>query len=138
MRKFSLIQDLALGGLSDAELEATRLSSLQNADGRFEPVVQLLLVRAVPVIEMICRERGAARGLRREQTLLAIGDASARLVLRMRRPVRQPTVGAIAAQLAAECVDAQTAGRTNGHRLALPHPHLRLVREDARTDWGTL
>lgn len=138
MRKLSLIQDLALGRLSDAELEATRLRSLQNGDGRFEPVVQLLLVRAVPVIEMICRERGGARGLSYEQTLLAIGDASARLVLRMRRPVRQPAVGAIAAQLAAACVDAQTTGMTNRHRLAQPYPHLRLVTEAARTDWGTL
>jgi hypothetical protein len=99
--------EVLLRRLDDLELEVVRHQFLLDRDERFELVLRLLVVRAVPTIERVCRERGAALGLNRSKVGLAIEDASARLLLRLSRPDELPPVGAIAAQIAALCADAQ-------------------------------
>ena len=96
-----------LRGLDDLELEILRHQFLLDRDERFEPVLRLLVVRAVPTIERVCRERGVTLGLDRSKVGLAIEDASARLLLRLSRAEELPPVGAIAAHIAARCTDAQ-------------------------------
>ena len=125
MRKLTLISELRLEAMTDVQLESARFAYVTNQDERLEPVVQLLLVRAVPVIELVCRERGARSGLTTEQTMLAMADTTARLALRVRRPARLPAVNAVAARIAARAVDAQLLVPRNQH--ALVQPHLRLV-----------
>jgi hypothetical protein len=93
--------------LDDLELELVRHQFLVDRDERFELALRLLVVRAVPVIERVCRERGVVLGLARPKVGLAIEDASARLLLRLTQPEELPPVGAIAAQIAAHCADAQ-------------------------------
>ena len=116
-----------LASLDDVELENRRLAFLEAGDGQSAVAIVLLSVRAVPVIELICRERGAVRGLSSDGTLLAIDDAAARLMLRLHRAVPLPPVGAIAAQLAAACIDAQPPGRSNSHQLAAGRARLTVV-----------
>lgn len=99
--------EVLLRGLDDLELEIVRHQFLLDRDERFEVTLRLLVVRAVPVIERVCRERGVALGLGRSKVGLAIEDASARLLLRLSQPEELPPVGAIAAQIAARCTDAQ-------------------------------
>lgn len=103
-----------LRGFDDLQLEVVRHQFLLERDERFEVVLRLLVVRAVPVIEQVCRERGRTFGLNASEVGLAIEDASARLLLRLSRPEELPLVAAMAAQIAARCVDAQ-------------RPELRLV-----------
>jgi hypothetical protein len=137
MRRNDLSESRALNVLDDLELETRRLSCLRAGDAGFEAVVVVLCVRAIPVIERVCRERGASRGLDRERTLLAIEDAAARLALRLHRLAPLPTVGAISAQLAATCTDAQPVGRSNRHQLAARRPNLVLVSDlGARDNWS--
>jgi hypothetical protein len=127
MMRVDLSESRTLSLLDDLELEACRLAFLRAGDERFEAAVVVLCVRAVPIIELVCRERGADRGLGSEATLLAVEDAAARLVLRLHRLVSLPPVGAIAAQFAATCADAQPTGKTNCYQLAVRRAHLTLV-----------
>ena len=99
--------EVLLRGLDDLELEIVRHQFLLDRDERFEAALRLLVLRAVPVIERVCRERGVTLGLNRSKVGLAIEDASARLLLRLSQREELPPVGAIAAQIAAHCVDAQ-------------------------------
>ena len=85
-------------------------------------VIRELVLRAVRVIESVCRARGTDRGLSREQILKAIDDASVRVLLRLNRPDRQPAVTAVAAEIAAACVDAQTPAAPAQPRLAPRRP----------------
>jgi hypothetical protein len=109
--------EVLLRGLDDLELEIVRHQFLLDRDQRFEVALRLLVLRAVPVIERVCRERGVALGLGRSKVGLAIEDASARVLLRLSQPEELPPVGAIAAQIAAVCTDAQ---RPQLHGLPLP------------------
>ena len=99
--------EVLLRELDDLELEIVRHQFLLDRDRRFELALRLLVVRAVPTIERVCRERGVALGLNGPKVGLAIEDASARLLLRLSQPDELPPVGAIAAQIAAACADAQ-------------------------------
>lgn len=127
MTRLSLNENRKLADLDDLELESRRLVFLSAGDARSELAVVLLCVRAVPVIELVCRERGATRGLGHDRTLLAVEGAAARLLLRLHRMVPLPPVGAIAAQLAAACVDSQSVRTANRHQLAAGRARLALV-----------
>jgi hypothetical protein len=130
--------------LDDFELEAVRAEMVASRDERLEQVVRVLVLRAVVVIENVCRTRGKARGLSRDQILRAIDDASARMLLRLERSDPQPTITAVAAEIAATCVDACEPEPAIGPRLAPRRPELRVVDKVAdalddgrirRNDW---
>lgn len=127
--------------LGEGELETLRRSLLASDDEHFELVLRRLVVRVVPAIEQVCRQRGEQRGLTGAQIGLAIEDGCARLLLRLHRPDRLAPVSAIAAEIAADCVDAQQPRPAGPRRLAPESPQLRLVRRDGqrfeRNDWRT-
>ena len=116
--------ELAFRRLDDLALEEVRVQMVADGDGCLELVIRVLVLRAVRAIESVCRTRGADRGLSREQVLKAIDDASVRLLLRLNRPDRQPAVTAVAAEIAAACVDAQTPAAPAPPRLAPRRPQL--------------
>jgi hypothetical protein len=135
------LSDAELAGLGEADLETLRRSLLAAGDERFELVLRRLVVHAVPAVELVCRQRGSQRGLSAAQVGLAIEDACARLLLRLHRPDKLAPVSAIAAELAADCVDAQQPQRAEPSRLAPKSPQLRLIRHDGRpferNNWRT-
>ena len=107
MENFDPHDNLAIRRLDDVALEEVRVQMVANHDSRLDVVIRELVLRALRVIESVCRARGEDRGLSRRQILKAIEDASARLLLRLARPDRQPAVTAVAAEIAGECVAAQ-------------------------------
>jgi hypothetical protein len=119
--------ELALRGLDDLALEEVRVQMVADGDARLDLVIRELVLRAVCAIESVCRTLGADRSLSREQILKAIDDASVRLLLRLKRPDRQPAVTAVAAEIAAACVDAQQPEAPAPPRLAPRRPQLRLT-----------
>lgn len=129
MENFDRDNEHAFRRLDDAQLEAVRAEMIANGDERLEYVIRALVLRAVPVIEKVSRTRGTARGLSRDQVLKSIDDASVRLLLRLKRPDRQAAVTAMAAEIAAACVDAQEAQPPAAPRLAARRPDLRLAEE---------
>jgi hypothetical protein len=129
MEHFDRHDEQAVRRLDDVALEEVRVQMIANGDGRLDVVIRELVLRAVRVIESVCRTRGDDRGLSREQILKAIDDASVRLMLRLARPDRQPAVPALAAEIAAACVDAQTPAPPTPPRLAPRRPELRVVEQ---------
>jgi hypothetical protein len=127
MYSFDRDDEQALRRLDDAALEEVRVQLAADADGHLEIVIRELVLRAVRTIESVCRTRGGDRGLSREQILKSIDDASVRLLLRLGRPDRQPPVTAVAAEIAAACVDAQTPEPQAARRLAPRRAQLRLA-----------
>jgi hypothetical protein len=128
MERFDRHDDeLALRRLDDLALEEVRVQMVASDDSRLDIIIRELVLRAVRTIESVCRTRGDDRGLSREQVLKAIDDASVRLLLRLTRPDRQPAVSAVAAELAATCVDAQAPAATVPPRLAPRRPELRIA-----------
>jgi hypothetical protein len=127
MHSFDLHDEHALRRLDDLALEEVRVQMVADGDGRLDVVIRELVLRAVRAIETVCRSRGNDRGLSREQILKSIDDASVRLLLRLKRPDRQPPVTAVAAEIAAACVDAQTPEPQAPPRLAPRRPQLRLA-----------
>jgi hypothetical protein len=127
MYSFDRHDEHALRRLDDAALEEVRVQMVAHGGGRLEIVIRELVLRAVRTIESVCRTRGSDRGLSREQTLRSIDDASVRLLLRLGRPERQPPVTAVAAELAAACVDAQSSKPPAPPRLAPRRAQLRLA-----------
>jgi hypothetical protein len=117
----------AVRRLDDLALEQVRVQMVADNDGRLDVVIRELVLRAVRVVESVCRTRGIDRRLSREQVLKAIDDASVRLLLRLKRPDRQPPVTAVAAEIAAACVDAQTPAVPAQPRLAPRRPELRVT-----------
>jgi hypothetical protein len=134
------LTDAVLRGLDDAALEVLRRSTLREGDERYELILRRLVVRGVPAIELVCREEGERRGLSRMQIGLAIEDACARLLLRLHRPDKLPSVSATAAELARDCIAAQQPP-PEPPPLVDEQPRLRLVRGDrklfAPNDWRT-
>lgn len=144
MYNFDRNHERALHRLDDLALEEIRVSMLADGDERVDVIIRELALRAVAAIESVCRTRGSHRGLPAAQIERSIDDATARLLLRLGRPERQPPVTALAAQLAAACVEAQTPAPPTPPRLASRRPELRLADpvEDAlargrvrRNDW---
>jgi hypothetical protein len=144
MHNFDRDDEQALRRLDELALEEVRVQMVSDRDDRLEIVIQELVLRAVRAIESVCRTRGADRGLSREQVLRSIEDASVRLLLRLNRPDRQPAVTAVAADIAAKCVDAQTPAPSAPPRLAPRRAQLCLAEQlgDAvklgrarRNDW---
>lgn len=134
------LTDAVLRGLDDAHLEVLRRSALRQGDEDYELILRRLVVRGVPAIELVCREEGEQRGLSSTQIGLAIEDACARLLLRLHRPDELPSVSAMAAELARECIAAQQPGPP-APPLVDEQPRLRLVRRDRKpfspNDWRT-
>ncbi|MEA2440127.1 MAG: hypothetical protein QOH76_1551 [Thermoleophilaceae bacterium] len=129
MEHFDQHDEHALRRLDDVALENLRVEMVAEGDGRLDVVIRELVLRAARVIESICRTRGRDLGLSREQILKAIDDASARLLLRLKRPDRQPAITAVAAAIAAACVDAQPSEESGPPRLAPPRPQLRVAEQ---------
>ncbi|HEX3853856.1 MAG TPA: hypothetical protein VHW01_22990 [Polyangiaceae bacterium] len=129
MEHFDSHEEPAIRRLDDLALEELRVQMVSDSDARLDVVIRELVLRAVRVIESVSRTRGAARGLAREQILKAIDDASVRLLLRLKRPDRQRAVTAVAAEIAAACVDAQTPETPAAPRLAPPRPELRIAEQ---------
>lgn len=129
MEHFDRHDETAIRRLDDLGLEELRVQMVADSDGRLDVVIRELVLRAVRVIESVCRTRGTARGLARERVLRAIDDASVRLLLRLKCPDRQPAVTAVAAEIAAASVDAQTPGTHPPPRLAPPRPELRVAEQ---------
>jgi len=117
----------ALRRFDDVQLEAVRSEMIRDRDERLELVIRALVLRAVPVIERVCRKRGTDRALSRAQISKAIEDASVRMLLRLNRPDRQPPVTALAAEIAVACIDAQEPRSPTLPRLATRRPDLRLT-----------
>ena len=63
MTRLGLNASRTLNLLDDLELEARRLALLRAGDEEIEAVVVVLCVRAVPVVERVCREQARLAGL---------------------------------------------------------------------------
>lgn len=129
MTQFDRAEEQALQALDDLQLEVVRAATVANRDERFEAVVRVLIGRAVPAIERVCRTRGKARGLGAVEIAKAIEDAATRTLLRLARPDRQPPVRALATEIAAACMAAQQPRPSSPPRLASRHPDLRVVNQ---------
>lgn len=126
---FDCQDERALRHLDDVALEEGRVQMVADNDSRLDIVIRELVLRATRAIESVCRQRGIDRGLSRDQILKSIDDASVRLLLRLKRPDRQAAVTAVAAEIAASCVDAQEAEAPTTPRLAARPPELRFASE---------
>lgn len=127
MENFDPRDELALRRLDDLALEEVRVQMIADRGARLDVVIRELVLRAVRVIESICRTQGTERDLSNEQILKAIEDATARLLLRLARPDRLRGVTALGAEIADECVAAQTPQPTASPRLASRQPKLLVV-----------
>jgi len=127
MPQFDPIEERAIEMLDDHQLEALRAKTVAADDERFECVLWNLCLRGVAVIERVCRARGEACGLSDQEIELAIEDAAARMLLRLSRVEPQPHVHALAAEIAAACVERPWPMQRGAPRLAPDAPQLRLV-----------
>lgn len=127
MYNFDRNSEQFLRRLDDLALEEVRAQMVLDGDERLDFVIRELVLRAVRAIETVCRSRGADRGLSREQVLKSIDDASVRLLLRLKRDDKQPPVTAVAAEIAAACVDAQVPEAPAPPRLAPRRASLRIA-----------
>jgi hypothetical protein len=127
MAKFDPMEERAVEMLDDIQLEAARMETVADEDERFEVVLWNLCLRGVAVIERVCRTHGEARGLSEQEVEIAIEDASARMLLRLSRVDPQPQIHALAAEIAAECVEHIKPLDREAPRLASRSPELRLV-----------
>jgi len=128
MAQFDPIEERAVEMLDDLHLEAVRAETVGDDDERFEFILWNLCLRGVPVIERVCATRGKALGLSEQEIELATEDAAARMLLRLSRPEPQPQVHALAAEIAAACVERSWPSEGGGGpRLSPQTPKLRLV-----------
>ena len=128
MAEFDPIEERAIEMLDDVQLEAVRAETVAADDERFEFVLWNLCLRGVAVIERVCRTRGEACGLSAPEIELAIEDAAARLLLRLSRVEPQPQVHALAAEIAAACVERAWPSQKNAPRLTSRTPRLRFIK----------
>ncbi len=127
MAEFDPIEERAVEMLDDVQLEALRIKTVTANDERFEFVLWNLCLRGVAVIEKVCRSRGEASGLDTQEIELAIEDAAARMLLRLSRLEPQPQVHALAAEIAAACVERSWPSQKGAPRLTSRSPNLRLI-----------
>jgi hypothetical protein len=127
MAEFDPIEERAIEMLDDLQLEVVRVETVAANDERFEVILWNLCLRGVAVIERVCRTRGEASGLSEQEIELAIEDAAARLLLRLSRAEPQPQVHALAAEIAAACVERSWPSQRSAPRLTPQTPQLRLV-----------
>lgn len=128
MAQFDPIEERAIEMLDDVQLEAVRAETVVANDERFEFVLWNLCLRGVAVVERVCRSRGEASGLSEREIELAIEDASARMLLRLSRVEPQPQVHALAAEIAAACVERSWPLQRSAPRLTPRTPQLRLIK----------
>jgi hypothetical protein len=128
MAEFDPIEERAIEMLDDVRLEAVRAETVGDDDERFEFVLWNLCLRGMAVIERVCRARGEAFGLNEQEIELAIEDAAARMLLRLSRLEPQPQVHALAAEIAAACVERSWPSRRSGAQLTRQTPRLRLIK----------
>lgn len=114
----------ALSGFDNAQLEGLRLEFLRSGDSRLDVVLEHVVSRGLSELER--RTRRLAANLPVHKQRAAIEDATARLMLRLRRLEHLPAVDVLARQLAEECVQAQSPG-SSPPKLAPRQPGLRLV-----------
>jgi hypothetical protein len=131
MAEFNPIEEKAIEMLDDLQLEVVRMETVGDDDERFEFVIWNLCQRGLAVIERVCGVCGEARGLSEQEIELAIEDAAARMLIRLSRREPQPRIRALAAELAAACVERPWPSQKRGSRLAPRRPELRLVSEFA-------
>lgn len=127
MPQFDPIEERAIEMLDDVRLEAVRAETVADDDERFEFVLWTLCLRGVPVIERVCRSRGEAQGLSEEEIELATEDAAARMLLRLSRSDPQPQIHALAAEIAAACIDRAWPTQPRPPRLSPRAPKLRPI-----------
>lgn len=127
MAEFDPIEERAVEMLDDVQLEALRAKTVAANDDRFEFVLWNLCLRGVAVIEKVCRSRGGACGLDDQEIEMAIEDAAARMLLRLSRLEPQPQVHALAAEIAAACVERAWPSQKHAPRLTHRTPNLRLI-----------
>ena len=120
-----------IAGLTNEDLEVTRLWTLRRGDERYELVLERLLVRSLPILTRVVREEGVTAGLEERAIRLAIEDAGARLLLRLHRRDTLPPIAAVAASIAKECAAAQRP-QPFVPRLVPRRPQMRVVRNDWR------
>lgn len=128
MAQFDPIEERAIEMLDDVQLEAVRAETVVANDERFEFVLWNLCLRGVAVVERVCRGRGEASGLSDREIELAIEDASARMLLRLSRIEPQPQIHALAAEIAAACVERSWPLQRSAPRLTATTPQLRLIK----------
>lgn len=130
MNEFDELDDAQMAGLDDLQLEVTRLFMVRSADSRLELVLRHLVLRGLAAITRVCDDAAAAHGLTGEQRAAAIEDASVRLTLRLRRAESLPSVGALAAHLAADCIAVQHPETETAPKLVARRPQLRVVNDE--------
>lgn len=113
----------------DTEIEILRKQAAANGDDPLlEACVEQLVLRGLPVLTAVARKHGSRTGLGGEEVNRAIEDASARLLAKLGRPDRLPTIPVLAARIARECVEAQrTLRKPRRPRLTMHRPHLRIA-----------
>jgi hypothetical protein len=130
MNEFDQLDEAQMAGLDDLQLEVTRLWMVRTNDNRLELALRHLVVRGLSAITRVCEDAAAARGLTAEQRAAAFEDASVRLTLRLGRAEALPSVGALAAQLAADCIAAQHPEAEPAPKLVPRRPQLRVVNDE--------
>lgn len=121
--------DAVLAALDGREVEMRWRQAL--AAGELTLVVVLarqLVLRGLPVIEQTCRLRAESAGLDRCECERAIEEASIKLLLRLLHDGSWSNLGALAAGIAAACLDAPRRERETSGLVPL-RPTLRLVAE---------
>ena len=121
------LDESVLRRLDSLQLESVRYDLLRSGDERYERVVEHLLVRGIAAIEPVARELCALRSATGEQLRSVVVDASVRLQLRLTREEKLPSVEALGAQFASECVTALGPTREERPRLASRPPQLRTI-----------
>jgi len=130
MNEFDELDDAQMAGLDDLQLEVTRLWMVRSEDRRLELALRHLVLRGLPVIARVSADLGAGRGLTQEQRAAAAEDAGVRLTLRLGRAEPLPSVGSLAAQLAADCIAAQSSAPESAPKLVSRRPQLRVVNDE--------
>jgi hypothetical protein len=121
------LDEAALRRLDDLQLETLRFQLLDGDDIRYEQVVEHLLVRGIARIERITAELGDLRQLGRDQLRDVVIDASVRLLLRLGRHERLPTIETLASDLTVDCLNAVSPKPAVRPRLAPRRPQLRTM-----------
>ncbi len=119
--------DASLATLDYSEVEALWREAVASNDQKDLLVLaRQLALRSLPVIEQTCRLCGRRVGLDEWACVLAVEEASIKLVLRLLHDVRWSSLGAIAASVARTAIQ-EVRPRGNGRAVVPLRPARRLV-----------